>query len=129
MDGKFREAVYILERAKEAAEKTLEKENLYTLRTATNLAWAYYENGNLMDSLELAEKVLSIRLSHNAVDDEETLLIMGGVAELYCAQGYYQMASEKQSYVVAKSERVLGGEHRDNFSKRSWPGTSFNAEG
>lgn len=112
-DGKFEEAVKMLERAKEVSEKTVGKENSYTLNAATDLAWAYYENGRPSDSLALAEKLLHLRAGMD--DDEATLSLMGGIAGLYCSQGQYQISAEKQAEVVEKSKRILGPEHRDTL--------------
>lgn len=114
-DGKFREAVHVLEWARDATEKILGKQNPYTLNISTDLAWSYYENGRMTDSLKLAEEVLNIRFSLGGAEDDATLSIMGGVAGLYCAQGHYQIAAEKQANVVAKSKRLLGKEHRDTL--------------
>lgn len=115
-DGKFREAVIILERARSTMDKVLEKESPCILRTATDLAWAYYESGQLQDSLDLAEKVLTTR---QALDGEEqseaTLSIMGGVAGLYCGQGRYTLAAEMQRKVADNSKSLLGPHHRDTL--------------
>lgn len=115
-DGKFSEAVIILERARNIMDRILEKESPQILRAATDLAWAYCESGRLQDSLDLAEKVLTIR---QVLDGEEhseaTLSIMGGVAGLYCSQGRYNLAAEMQRKVVDKSKSLLGTDHRDTL--------------
>jgi tetratricopeptide (TPR) repeat protein len=114
VDGKFREAVDILKRAKNIMHVVLDKFDHRTLHATTDLAWAYYETGRVGDSVELAEKVLDVRMKKYGIEHEATLTIMEGVAALYCAQGRYQTAAELQADVV-HSRQLLGEEHRDTL--------------
>jgi len=114
-DGKFRGAVDILKRAKNIMDVLLDTDDPRTLHATTDLAWAYYENGRLVDAIDLAEKVLAARVKRYGAEHEATLSIMEGVAALYCAQGRYHSAAEMQADVVGRSMQLRGEDHRDTL--------------
>src|SRR5271163_2665446 len=80
-DGKSEQAAVILAKAVDNFSKLNGREDSYTLRTISDLAWTYQEQGRWTDAAKLEEEVLDTRKRKLGEEHPYTLVAMVNLAD------------------------------------------------
>ena len=109
--GLAREAIPLLEQARDFFLRTLGASSPQTLRAMSVLAEAYDDAARYDDALTLAEEVLRLQRQAHGPEHPATLDAMHGLAVTYFHTRRLEEALKLNEQVLALRQKVLGAEH------------------
>src|SRR5262245_17860903 len=115
-DGKFEDALRLTNRSVQNFTTLLREEHPSTLRSMSNLAVTYHDQGKLGAAAELEEKVVEARRRTLGEEHPDTLTSIANLAVTYHHQGKLGAAAELEKKVVEARRRTLGEEHPDTLA-------------
>jgi len=113
--GLPRDAIPLLEKARDYQRANAGPEHPDTLQALANLADAYYDAGRWDEALELREQVLRLLRKTLGPEHPATLKAMAVLATSYSAAGRHEEALKLREDVLPLSRKVNGPDHRDTL--------------
>jgi len=114
--GKYQEALPLLQRALTICEKVLGPEHDDTAISLSNLAMLHYNLGQYDKALLLNQRALEIREKVLGPEHSDTIDSLQIQASVYQALGQYDDALRLHQRALAIKEKILGPEHAYNVS-------------
>ena len=112
-EGKYSEAIPLVQRAIAIGEKVLEREHPAVATSLNNLAQLYQAQGNYTQAEPLYQRSLAIYEKALGREHPDVAESLNNLAVLYQAQGNYTQAEPLIQRSLAIYEKVLGREHPD----------------
>ena len=112
----YRKVLYWAKRNAEQCEREYGKKNGRTLAALHTLAFAYHNNGQYRDALEIDEKVYELRRKALGEEHPDTLSSLGNLAGAYGGLGEHQKALALIKKAYELSSKVLGEEHLNTLT-------------
>jgi tetratricopeptide (TPR) repeat protein len=114
--GLYREAIPLLEKARDYYLKTFGLEQTNTLKAMNALAISYADAGRQDEALKLREELLALSRKVKGPEHPDTLSSMNNLALSYSDAGRKDEALKLQEEVLTLRRKVLGPEHPDTLS-------------
>ena len=111
----YRKSLYWAKRNAEQCEKDYGEEDEHTLVALRSLAFAYCNNGQYSNALEIDEKVYKLSCKVMGEEHPNTLASLNNLVLTYNELGEYQKALELRKKTYERRCRVLGKEHPDTL--------------
>ena len=111
----YRKSLYWAKRNAEQCEKDYGEEDEHTLVALRSLAFAYCNNGQYSNALEIDEKVYKLSCKVMGEEHPNTLASLNNLVLTYNELGEYQKALELRKKTYERRCRVLGEEHPDTL--------------
>ena len=115
-DGKYSDAIKLLEEVVEIRAARGGADDQFTLTSVNNLALTYQQQGKISEAAKLHEEVLAKRRVILGNDHLDTLTTMQNLALTYQQQGKLSEATKMHEEVLAKSRVILGDDHPDTLT-------------
>ena len=112
----YRKAVYWAKRNAAQCEREYGKKDEYTLAALHKLAFAYSNNGQYREALEINKKVYEQLCKVKGEEHPDTLISLNNLAVEYGKIGEHQKALELTREAYELRSKVLGEEHPDTLS-------------
>ena len=109
--GKYQEALPLLQNALSIRGKFLDTENVDMLESINNLAVLYRTLGQYEKSILLFQRALAISEKIHGSDSAETGTVLNNFGALYNVIGQYDKAEPLYQRALAIREKILGPEH------------------
>ena len=127
--GLDREAIPLLEKARDYYLATFGREHNDTLLAIQKLANSYHHAGRRDEALELREEVLALRRKVNGPEHPDTQSAMQNLAISYHDAGRQEEALKLREEVLPLSRKVNGREHPDTLGAMNNLATSYDTSG
>ena len=111
--GKYQEALPLLQRTLEINEKVLGSEHERTAINLNNLGWLYEALGQYDNALPLYQRALTILEKTLGPEHENTAGSLNNLGELYRVLGQYDKALPLHQRALTILEKTLGPEHEN----------------
>ena len=112
----YRKSLYWAKRNAEQCKKIFSEKDEHTLAALHSLAFAYCNNGQYSNALEIDEKVYELSCKVLGEEHSDTLTSLGNLGGEYCKLGEYQKALELAKKAYEQRCKVMGEEHPDTLS-------------
>ncbi|KAF4461891.1 kinesin light chain [Fusarium albosuccineum] len=106
-DGRFTEAIQILEQAIKTGETTFARHDRWPIWCQIALADAYRKNGQSQDAMNLLEPVVSMLQKTRGEDDEDLLGVQATLSSAYGGAGKIKDAIQLLQHVVKRRDAIL----------------------
>jgi serine/threonine protein kinase len=127
--GLYRDAIPLLEKARDYRLATFGPEHPDTLKAMQSLANSYSGAGRRDEALKLREEVLALRRKVLGAEHADTLRAAHNLAGSYHAAGRRDEALKLREEVLALHRKVLGAEHPHTLVAMKNLATSYHAAG
>jgi CHAT domain-containing protein/Tfp pilus assembly protein PilF len=111
--GRYAEAIRLVEEDLKKAEKVLGPHHIFTATTKYDLATLYMKVGNYAQAETLQKQALDVRQKLLGPYHPHTIASMEILAKIYHARGSFDKALPLFKQVLEINEKVLGPEHAD----------------
>jgi serine/threonine protein kinase len=127
--GLSRQAIPLMERARDYYVKNFGLEHTNTLPIMSELALCYDDVGRLDEALKMQEQVLAVRRKVSGPEHPGTLNSMNNLASSYEMAGRREEALKLREEVLALDRKVLGPENPETLNSMNNLATSYDMAG
>ena len=127
--GKYDEALPLLQRALKIREKALGPDDPDTAFSLLTLSALYQAQGNYAQAVPLLQRALKIQEKAFGPDDPKVARTISWLAFVYQSQGNFAQAQPLAQQALAIREKALGPEHPDTASSLNVLAVLYEAQG